>query len=303
MKTLFGCNDEFLKVNKAIKENTLPKCLLILSPDSFTNELFSKSILSLYFCNDKSGCGLCPACLKNSQGTNPDTYFYPKENSFQVADANSIIDNAFLSPMIFDEKFFVINNVDNSTVAAQNKILKILEEPPTKVRFILNACNESKILPTIKSRCNIIRLQPIALDNMRAYFIQNKIDCSNLDASYEFGEGYVGKTLLAINNSYFNESNLLANSIVNELKSSKEVLSYSFKLAKNKDFLKMTLNLLQIKFNKMLACENLNYSKTCLVHILSLITLKLQEIESNVSVNIIADNFLMKILEYKYLYN
>ena len=65
----------------------------------------------------------------------------------------------------------------------------------------------------------------------------------------------------------------------------------------------MTLNLLQIKFNKMLVCENLNYSKTCLVHILSLITLKLQEIESNVSINIIADNFLMKILEYKYLYN
>ena len=55
-----------------------------------------------------------------------------------------------------DQKFFfVLKKTENLTIACANKLLKILEEPPTGYNFILLTKNENKVLPTIKSRCLI----------------------------------------------------------------------------------------------------------------------------------------------------
>lgn len=301
MEKLFKNVLEFENIAKAINEENLPNAILIVSPDSETNKQFAKEVCSAFFCSTHSGCDFCEGCVKTNKETNPDLISYPKEKSFQVADAKEIVETAILSPMIFNQKIYLINDIDNSTIPAQNKILKVLEEPPKNVKFLITATNETKVLQTIISRCAKINLKPINKQRLQAFL--NKAGSNDFDIAYDFGDGYLGKTNFALQNAQFESLNNLANTVVYEMKSSKEIISLSSKIAKNKENFLIILNLLQIKFRKLLESGNKNYSQICLIHILNAILQIQKEVESNVLINLQADNLLMKILEYKYLYN
>lgn len=301
MNRLFENSVEFKNIDFSIKQNNFPNAMIILSPDSETNKQFVKEVALSFFCNNHNFCGNCEGCVKIEKESNPDLLIYPKDKNFQVSDAKEIVDSAIMSPMIFENKIYVINDIDISTIAAQNKILKVLEEPPASVKFILTATNETKVLQTILSRCVKISLSAQGKNTIKN-FINPKCSDEDFEIAYSFGEGYLGKILFALENKNFKELNLLADSIINELKFSKEVIEYSSKISKNKGNFPIILNLLQIKFRKMLNSNNLNYSKMCIVSILDEILKVQKEIESNVAQNIQADNLLMKILELKYLY-
>ena len=301
MNRLFENSSEFKNIDFSIKQNNFPNALIILSPDSETNKQFVKEVALSFFCDKHNICESCEGCVKTEKGTNPDLLLYPKDKAFQVSDAKEIVDSAIMAPMIFENKVYVINDIDISTIAAQNKILKVLEEPPASVKFILTATNETKVLQTIMSRC--VKISLSAQDKqVLKNFIQPKCSDEDFDIAYSFGEGYLGKILFALENKSFKELNLLADSIIYNLKSSKQIIEFSSKISKIKGNFQIVLNLLQIKFRKMLGTENKDYSKMCIVSILDEILKVQKEIESNVSQNIQADNLLMKILELKYLY-
>lgn len=302
MKRLFQNSNEFKNIDFSIKQNNFPNALLVLSPDSETNKQFVKEIALSFFCNSHNFCSVCEGCIKTEKGTNPDLLIYPKEKTFQVTDAKEIVDSAIMAPMIFKNKIYVINDIDISTIAAQNKILKVLEEPPASVKFILTATNETKVLQTIMSRCVKVSLPAIDKQTVKDFVSQAQSDI-DFDIAYAFGEGYLGRIQFALENKNFKELNLLADSIINDLKSSKQIIEFSSKITKNKGNFEIILNLLQIKFRKMLNLNNVSgYSKICIVSILDEILKVQKEMESNVLQSIQADNLLMKILELKYLY-
>lgn len=300
MERLFNGGKEFENIAKVIKEENMPSAILIASPDSETNKKFASEVCSLFFCTSHSGCQSCEGCVKTSKETNPDLLVYPKEKNFQVADAKEIVETAILSPMIFDSKIYLIHDIDCSTIPAQNKILKVLEEPPKNVKFLITCTNETKVLPTIMSRCVKINLMPFEKSRLQKFL--NSYNSLTFDVAYDFGEGYLGKTNFALQNNQFEALNALADSVINELKSSKQIISLSSKIAKNKDNFLIILNLLQIKFRKLLENGSNEYSKICIVNILNTILQIQKEVESNVLFNLQADNLLMKILEFKYLY-
>ena len=300
VKKLFSGIKEFENISKAIKEGTLPNAILVVCPDSETNKQFAQEVCSSFFCAEKSACGNCEGCVKTEKETNPDLIVYPKEKAFQVADAKEIVDNAILSPMIFSEKIYLIHNIDLATVPAQNKILKVLEEPPASVKFLITCTNETKVLPTIISRCVKVNLMQLEKHRLQEFLGQEATQ--NFNNAYDYGEGYLGKTIFALENKQFEGLNSLAEDIIYNLKSSKEIISLSSKISKNKEQFLIILNLLQVKFRKILEIGTEGYSKLCVVCILDAILQIQKEVESNVLINLQADNLLMKILECKYLY-
>ncbi len=105
--------------------------------------------------------------LKIENRVDLDIKMYPKNNAkLLVADANEIVSESFIKPVNLPYKIFLINNFDVSTEEAQNKLLKILEEPPKNVYFILSVKNEGKVLPTIKSRCDKIKILPLSQEEI-----------------------------------------------------------------------------------------------------------------------------------------
>ncbi len=97
----------------------------------------------------------------------------PKDKkSIGISEVRGIQADSLLKPVECEYKIYVIKSSDVLTVQAQNALLKIFENPPNHVLFVLLCNNYKKLIPTIISRARIIRLENFERDK------QNK-DCSN----------------------------------------------------------------------------------------------------------------------------
>ena len=102
----------------------------------------------------------CLTCKRIDNNDYPDLIFYNGEESSIKKDDVSFISSSF-SRTPLEEKgimIYIIHQVENMTGEASNSLLKFLEEPTPNTYAILTSQNEAKILPTIISRCETIRL-------------------------------------------------------------------------------------------------------------------------------------------------
>lgn len=291
---------------------------LFYSPDKLTNEIFCKQVAKMLVCEcGENGCEHCGSCLKIEKGTNPDVMFFGG-TKFAVSDVEKIVEDQTLKPMISPCKVYVINKIDNGTIQAQNKLLKVLEEPNPNVFFIINATNLDSVLPTVKSRCKIMTIEPFDFGQVKEIFENEKTQISEI--LYSQSGGYVGKLIELVTGGDFAESLNLARGIVFDMKNSKQVLGYSSMLSSSKATFLTKLSLIQELYRdvmlSLLGQNGLQQSKEyadkieqvkgeftpeALIEIIDKIDLCKKQFDANVNVGMIADGLLMKILEVKYL--
>lgn len=103
-------------------------------------------------------CGECSHCKKNTADSHPDVLIYSVEDkprAFKVDLVRDIRNKAFIIPNEADRKVFILENSHTMGIEGQNAILKILEEPPSYVNFILLCSSKSGFLPTVLSRATV----------------------------------------------------------------------------------------------------------------------------------------------------
>lgn len=112
-------------------------------------------------CNSDKPCGECPSCKKAFSLSHPDILFYGSQSnrSFHIDTVREIRSAAYVAPNESEKKVIILGDVHNMTIQAQNALLKIFEEPPEHVIFILTCDNITKLLPTITSRAVIYRVK------------------------------------------------------------------------------------------------------------------------------------------------
>ena len=288
---------------------------LFCCPDKVTNELFCFQVAKMLVCSNGDGCGECGNCLKVEKGSNPDVMFFGNAK-FAVSDVEKILEDQMLKPMISPCKVYVINNIDLATVQAQNKLLKVLEEPNKNVFFVINATNLDSVLPTVKSRCKIVTIEPFSKEQTKDVFRGREIS----DILYSQSGGYVGKIDALLSDGDFSQALELAKGIVFDMKNSKQVLKYSAGLGASKQTFLTKLCLIQDLFRDVLMYvlgekdlqqnkENLQqiesvaaeFDRDALVQIMERIDQCKKQFDANVNMGMIADGLLMKILEVKYL--
>ncbi len=109
-------------------------------------------------------CGECSVCRKVLNSSHPDVEIYGGEGSrsFHIDTVREIKSGSYILPNESDKKVIILSDVQDMTVQAQNALLKIFEEPPEHVIFILTCDNINKLLPTIVSRAAIYRVEPLS---------------------------------------------------------------------------------------------------------------------------------------------
>lgn len=128
----------------------------------------------------RSACGQCPSCLTVRSGTNPDFQLVYKELARFHDDPDVrgrvmqnlgidvirqfLIDPAYRAAAGGRGKVFVVLQAEMMSPAAQNALLKTLEEPPAGVTIILICTSAARLLPTTRSRCRLVRFGPLPLD-------------------------------------------------------------------------------------------------------------------------------------------
>ncbi len=109
-------------------------------------------------------CGVCSSCHKAEKGIHPDIIEIGTEAvrplSFHIESIRDLRQGAFIAPNESESKIYILQNAQNMTRQAQNALLKVLEEPPEYVIFILLCENRSTMLETILSRCVTFTLEP-----------------------------------------------------------------------------------------------------------------------------------------------
>ncbi len=106
-------------------------------------------------------CGECSDCRKALANSHADILLYTVEDkpkAFKVDIVRDIRNKAYIVPNEADRKVFILENSHTMGVEGQNAILKILEEPPAYVNFILLCSSKSGFLPTVLSRSVVYNL-------------------------------------------------------------------------------------------------------------------------------------------------
>lgn len=269
----FAIFDTFFKNNK------LSHAYLILADNEFSGKNFCNALTLKLLCSNNLPCLKCKNCKKFLAGFHPDVLVYPKTKIFLVSDSEDILENSIIKPMESKYKIFIINNFDKSTIQAQNKLLKTLEDAPKNVIFLINAVNQHKILPTIKSRCQVLEIENYCKKDL------------DKEKDYE-----------------------LIVDMLQNITSSKKIYLYANKFGEKADFderlsllLKIFDEILKSKTQKIqdkrLALVGQNYQINAIGEIFELINEAKKMFEANVNPLMITDYLLLKILEVKYLWN
>lgn len=105
---------------------------------------------------DKEPCNKCNSCFTITNGTSMDVIEMDAASNRGIDDMRALRDVAKLAPANSRAKIYIIDEAHMLTNEASNALLKILEEPPKHVYFILATTNPEKLIDTIKSRTTII---------------------------------------------------------------------------------------------------------------------------------------------------
>ena len=289
--------------------NNLTHSYLLISPDKIHNHVFSTALAGTILCENQTFCGKCGSCLKFLAKTNLDLIESSLEKNIVVEDINNVVGKSLERPIFGNYKVFVLNEIDNATVQAQNKLLKTLEEPPKHDVFILNATNENKILPTISSRCRKIYLPKIDQFEMENIlknppkFLLNilnfDIKTTNISGAISDGNGLIGETIQLLSMDCYPVLRKLSDEIAYNFNQSKNLPTLSAKILEVKELFPKFLEILQNFFEKLLKETH----KPGYCDIICKINIASEELSRNVNLNLVVDNLLMSILEIKYKNN
>ena len=117
-------------------------------------------------------CGECLSCRKVVSGNHPDVrIFDAPDQSLKIGEVRELQRELSLSPHESRWRVAVLCGFERATVEAANALLKTLEEPPAQVVLLLTATEAEVLLPTIVSRCQVLSLRPLPVDQVKEALI------------------------------------------------------------------------------------------------------------------------------------
>jgi DNA polymerase-3 subunit delta' len=135
-----------------------------------------KTTLALAFaqtltCETGAGypCGVCRTCQRVARGRYPDVQIITAgKSTIQIEQIRALQTDAALSPMEGRYRVFIIPEIERASLPAANALLKTLEEPPPHVVLLLTSTRRDQVLPTVLSRCQIVALRPLPVEQVQA---------------------------------------------------------------------------------------------------------------------------------------
>ena len=174
-----GHDAQIAMFRRAIGRGRLGQSYLFVGPSGIGKRTFARKLATCLFCKEHAeteleACGECPACRQMAASSYPDYYEVglpegkneiPLELMIGKRDERGragLCHDIAMTPMAGSRRIGVINDAPRLNEEGVNSFLKTLEEPPAGALLILIAEQPGDVLPTIRSRCQIVSFQPLS---------------------------------------------------------------------------------------------------------------------------------------------
>jgi DNA polymerase III subunit delta' len=159
-------------LRRALEQQRIGQAYLLWGPSGVGKQLAAMALAKAALCPEQpgEGCDRCEVCRRIGQGTHPDVrVFAPRDEGNRNLPVefvrSEILPLAKFAPFEAQRSFLIFPEADVSFPVlhpeAANALLKTLEEPKSRVHFVLLSERPDRLLPTIRSRCQRVRFAPL----------------------------------------------------------------------------------------------------------------------------------------------
>ncbi len=184
----------------AIRSGRLTQGYVLAGPEGIGKQLFARGLAQSLLCQEPardslSPCGSCPACRSFTGGSHPDFHFVQRDSGKRELTVEKLLGpkeqrgraglchDLSLRPHADSRKIAVINDADTMNDEAANALLKTLEEPPERAVILLIASNYDALLPTIRSRCQVVRFDRLPDDVLSSLIVEQGLAATPAEAA------------------------------------------------------------------------------------------------------------------------
>ncbi len=150
------------------ESNRMPHALLLAAPAGMGKQQFARALAQWQLCQQKTAegaCGHCRSCQLLQAGSHPDLLWVSPETEgdkvskvIKIEQARAVVEFANQTAQMQGYRVVVLSPADALNTASANALLKTLEEPGQRSLFLLLTDKPAALLPTIRSRCQLLPL-------------------------------------------------------------------------------------------------------------------------------------------------
>jgi DNA polymerase III subunit delta' len=152
------------RLRRAVAEDHVPHAFLFLGPEGVGKRALADALAARLLCADPKkddACEACGHCTRVAAGTHPDVRLVVRDEDrrdVRIEQVRELTRWLSLQPLMASRKVAIIDGAHELNEHGQNALLRALEEPPVGSHILLLATAASLLLPTVRSRCQVVRL-------------------------------------------------------------------------------------------------------------------------------------------------
>lgn len=201
---IVGHGEKTARLRALINEDKMPHALLIAGPEGVGKFLVAQMTAAAIFCNGEPTrpCGSCSSCQAMAANRHPDLVVVePDGQNIKIEQIRNLQTEISLVPYLGSYRVAILRQAEKLTLPAANSLLKVIEEPPANIIFILLTSNWQAMLATILSRCRRLDLQPLSTAEMLPILAERNLSPDNAEIIARLSEGSVGRAFSLIDNN------------------------------------------------------------------------------------------------------
>lgn len=185
----------------AIRDKKPFHAYLFQGEEGVGKEALARTFAAGLQCQSESAdkpCKECVSCRQMESGNQPDVIWVTREKASLGVDEirEQLCNTMDIKPFSSPYKIYLVPEAEKMTEAAQNALLKTIEEPPEYGIVILMTSNISALLPTIQSRCLMMEFRPLSTAVVESYVKEHcQVPDYQARASAAFAQGNLGKAM------------------------------------------------------------------------------------------------------------